>query len=107
MAQIDLGKIVGNSAYESYKATTSDNPVKTEAEWLESLKGANGSLVRINSTTKMWELSSDNGTTYTSLGIKAEGTDGTTPQFRINSNYLRLGVVYRRGIEVDRHERGG
>jgi hypothetical protein len=33
----------------------------------------------------MWELSSDNGTTYTSLGIKAEGTDGTTPQIRINS----------------------
>jgi surface protein len=85
MVQIDLGKVVGNSAYESYKATTSDNPVKTEAEWLESLKGANGSLVRINSTTKMWELSSDNGTTYTSLGIKAEGTDGTTPQIRINS----------------------
>jgi hypothetical protein len=39
MVQIDLGKVVGNSAYESYKATTSDNPVKTEAEWVASLHG--------------------------------------------------------------------
>jgi hypothetical protein len=32
----------GKSAYEVYVETTSDDPVKTEAEWLAGLKGADG-----------------------------------------------------------------
>ena len=32
----------GESAYQTYYNTTSDNPKKTEAQWLESLKGADG-----------------------------------------------------------------
>ncbi len=49
--------------------------------------------LRINADTKEWEMSTDNGTTWTSLGIKAEGTDGdsmfesvdttTTPGFAV------------------------
>lgn len=32
--------------------------------------------LRINETSKEWEMSTDGGTTWTSLGVKAEGTDG-------------------------------
>lgn len=32
----------GKSAYQSYLDTTSDNPKKTEAQWVASLKGADG-----------------------------------------------------------------
>lgn len=32
--------------------------------------------IRINSTTGMWEVSYDNGTTWTSLGVKAQGDKG-------------------------------
>lgn len=37
-----LVSLQGKSAYEVYKANTTDNPKKTEAEWLLSLKGATG-----------------------------------------------------------------
>lgn len=32
--------------------------------------------LRINTETKEWEMSIDNGTTWTSMGVRAEGTDG-------------------------------
>jgi Leucine-rich repeat (LRR) protein len=33
-------------------------------------------VVRINETSGEWEISTDGGTTYTSTGVKAQGTDG-------------------------------
>ncbi|MDR2773185.1 MAG: DUF4988 and DUF4465 domain-containing protein [Tannerella sp.] len=32
--------------------------------------------LRINETTKIWEMSTDDGTNWTSMGVKAEGADG-------------------------------
>ena len=36
--------------------------------------------LRINSTTNFWEVSYDDGFNYVSLGVKATGEDGKTPQ---------------------------
>ena len=33
-------------------------------------------MIRINDTTKEWEVSTDNGATWTSTGVSAEGTPG-------------------------------
>lgn len=56
------------SAYDSYKATTSDNPVKTEQEWVASLKGQDGitpdikpnanNTVTYNPSTQQYEVAS-------------------------------------------------
>ena len=40
VAEIEGGE--GKSAYQSYLDTTTDNPTKTEAEWVASLKGQKG-----------------------------------------------------------------
>ena len=42
MATVNLGRVQGDSAYQTYVKTTTDNPVKTETAWLASLKGAQG-----------------------------------------------------------------
>jgi hypothetical protein len=58
--------------------------------------GENGSdgtnpQIRINTNTGIWEVSYDNGTEWSSLGVAAAGANGTdgqngiTPQLRINS----------------------
>jgi hypothetical protein len=56
--------------------TTSDS----NAYWKLIMQGVNGvtPLLRINTTTKMWEISVDGGTTYTSMNVKAEGADGVS-----------------------------
>ncbi|MBQ9730240.1 MAG: InlB B-repeat-containing protein, partial [Clostridia bacterium] len=46
-----------------------------------TVKGQDGAAgvspkVQINPTTKMWEVSYDNGASWQNLGVKAEGTDG-------------------------------
>jgi len=57
------------SAYELYTHTTMDNPILTEAQWLESLKGergskgTNGVTPHIDSTTGHWFI----GTTDTGV----------------------------------------
>jgi surface protein len=50
-------------------------------------KGETGNTpqIRINSTTGYLEVSTDNGTTWTSLGTKAYGVDGITPQLKIDT----------------------
>ena len=68
--------------------------------------------LRINTTTGMWEVSYDNGTTWTSLGVKAQGEngqngqngengqngqDGITPQLRINTTTLEWEVSLDNG----------
>lgn len=72
-------------------------------QWLAQIKGEKGAdaiapKVRINEATNCWEVSIDNGTTWTSTGIKATGEKGNSgkdaiaPQVRINgtSNYWEI-----------------
>ena len=71
---------------------------------LSLLKGADGTdgedgqdgitpQLRINADTNMWEVSYDNGGTWTSLGVKAtgsdgqDGADGLTPYIGSNGNW--------------------
>lgn len=52
--------IVGKSAYQSYVDTTTDSPVKTEAEWVASLKGEDG--VDLGEVAIADDLDTDDGT---------------------------------------------
>jgi len=77
----------GKSAYEIW---TDNGHTGSESDFLEWLKGQNGTngsngqngengvtpLLRINEATNYWEVSYDNGATYTSLNVKATGNDG-------------------------------
>ena len=56
-------------------------------DWFASIKGEKGETgangvdgvspkLQINATTNMWEISYDNGETWTSLNVKATGSDG-------------------------------
>ena len=75
---IDNGELSGGSGTagkSAYEIAVDNGFVGTEAEWLESLKGAdgdNGITPHIDSVTKNWHI----GTVDT--GILAEGTEGTT-----------------------------
>ena len=87
-----------NAPVVSVKQETDGNYYWTlDGEWLmvdgervraNGIDGANGSngengndaiapQVRINDTTKEWEISSDGGSTWSSTGVVAEGKDGT------------------------------
>jgi hypothetical protein len=68
----------GPSAYQSYRNTTTDNPIKTEAEWIESLHGqtgAQGITPHIDPSTKRWMIG-DLDTSVLAEGIN--GQDGST-----------------------------
>lgn len=54
---------------------------RVRANGIDGTNGQNGAnavapQVRINDTTKEWEVSTDGGTTWTSTGVVAEGKDG-------------------------------
>ena len=57
---------------------------RVRANGIDGVNGANGTngvdaiapQVRINDTTKEWEISTDGGNTWTSTGVVAEGKDG-------------------------------
>ena len=54
---------------------------RVRANGIDGVNGANGvdaiaPQVRINDTTKEWEISTDGGNTWTSTGVVAEGKDG-------------------------------
>ena len=87
-----------NAPVVSIKQETNDNYYWTlDGEWLmvdgervraNGIDGANGSngkngndaiapQVRINDTTKEWEISTNGGITWSSTGVVAEGKDGT------------------------------
>ena len=85
-----LASCAGESAYD---IAVKNGFEGTEAEWLESLKGAKGETgaageagaagskgetpkLQVNETTGNWEVSYDNGTTWTDLGVKAQGEKG-------------------------------
>ena len=66
--------------------------------------------IRVNTGTQMWEVSYDNGATWTSLGVKAvgqdgqdgqngqNGQDGVTPQLRINTGSMMWEVSLDNGV---------
>ena len=76
------------------------------------MNGANGNngitpKLQINSQTNMWEVSYDDGNTWTSLGIKATGENGSdgengingkTPRIRINESTYMWEVSYDNGM---------
>ena len=122
----------GDSAYQIAVNHGFDG---TENEWLASLHGQDGAtgpqgpsgtngtngitpLVRINSSTNLWEVSYDNGSSYTSLNVSAtgpqgiqgiqgetgpqglsgtNGINGITPLFRINDSTNYWEVSYDEG----------
>ncbi len=51
---------------------------KVRANGIDGQNGQDGVTpqIRVNSTTGLWEVSYDNGTTWTSLGVKAQGDKG-------------------------------
>ena len=64
-------------AYVEYAKENGSEPLSYE-EWLISIRGEAGKdgvtpLFRINEHNEKWEMSLDNGKTWTSLGIKAKG----------------------------------
>lgn len=66
--------------YVQYMSAKGETPLTYE-QWLESIKGEKGEdgispKVRINETTNEWEISTDNGVTWTSTGVKATGENG-------------------------------
>ena len=104
----------GKSAYEIW---IRNGHTGTEQDFLEWLKGENGvgidgitPQLRINEDTDFWEVSYDNGATYTSLGVKAtgndgsdgssgsDGNDGKTPLLRINAETNIWEVSYDNGV---------
>ena len=108
--------------YNTYVAHAEENgqtPLSYE-DWLESIKGEKGETgangvdgvspkLQINATTNMWEVSYDNGKTWTSLNVKATGSDGTngtngangvdgvSPKLQINATTNMWEVSYDNG----------
>ena len=66
-----------------YTLTLSDGSVLKLAEKTEGF--GNAPLVSID-TDGNWQVSYDNGQTFTSLGVAAIGEDGITPLFRVSSD---------------------
>ena len=79
--------------YVEYMAAKGEIPLTYE-QWLVSIKGEKGEpgedgispKIRINATTNYWEVSIDNGVTWTSTGVKATGQAGHTPEIKIGQN---------------------
>ena len=77
----------GASGKSAYEIAVANGYNGSETEWLTSIVGSKGDKgddgtngitpqLRINDTTNMWEVSYDNGTTWTSLDVVATGSDG-------------------------------
>ena len=106
-------------SYVSYAESKGETPLTYE-EWLATIKGdtgANGKdgitpKLQINAMTNMWEISYDNGETWTSLNVKAtgengadgtngtngtNGKDGITPKLQINAKTSMWEISYDNG----------
>ena len=107
------------TTYVAYAEEKGQTPLSYE-EWLASIKGEKGETgangvdgvspkLQINSTTNMWEISYDNGKTWTSLNVKATGSNGTngtngtngvdgvSPKLQINTTTNMWEVSYDNG----------
>lgn len=75
--QDGLNGVDGKSAYQSYVETTNDFPIKTEAQWIASLKGADG----INGTNG---INGQDG---------SNGQDGVTPHIDPTTKHWMIGEI--------------
>lgn len=73
--QDGLNGVDGKSAYQSYVETTNDSPIKTEAQWIASLKGADGT----------------NGTNGIDGQDGSNGTNGITPHIDPITKHWMIG----------------
>ncbi len=76
--------------------------------WLASIRGENGEdgitpQVRINEETDFWEISYDNGTTWTSLNVKAAGAQGEKGD---KGDQGEQGIQGEKGDKGDQGEQG-
>jgi hypothetical protein len=71
-----------DGTYTSKQASNTGHAL-TETDWWEHDFIA--PKMRINATTKNWEISYDGGTTYTDTGISAKGADAVSPQLKIDT----------------------
>lgn len=72
----------------------------TNGETIELVQGSEAEavipIISINDKGE-WQVSTDNGATFTSLGVKAVAGDGVTPQFRIDESTGYWQVSYDGG----------
>ena len=76
----------------------------TNGETIELVQGSEAEavipIVSINDKGE-WQVSTDNGATFTSLGVKAVAEDGTTPRFRIDEATGYWQVSYDGGTSFE------
>ena len=76
----------------------------TNGETIELVQGSEAEavipIVSINDKGE-WQVSTDNGATFTSLGVKAVAEDGTTPRFRIDEATDYWQVSYDGGMSFE------
>ena len=63
-------------------------------------RGAAGATpkFKVNNQTGMWEISYDEGATWTSLSVKAQGENGVTPKLQISATTGMWEVSYDSGV---------
>lgn len=100
-----LQKLYGGATIS--KVETSDGKyvvTLTNGETIELVQGSEAEavipIVSINDKGE-WQVSTDNGATFTSLGVKAVAEDGTTPRFRIDEATGYWQVSYDGGTSFE------
>lgn len=100
-----LQKLYGGATIS--KVETSDGKyliTLTNGETIELVQGSEAEavipIVSINDKGE-WQVSIDNGATFTSLGVKAVAEDGTTPRFRIDEATGYWQVSYDGGTSFE------
>ena len=100
-----LQKLYGGATIS--KVETSDGKyliTLTNGETIELVQGSEAEavipIVSINDKGE-WQVSTDNGATVTSLGVKAGAEDGTTPRFRIDEATGYWQVSYDGGTSFE------
>lgn len=97
----DVSLASSSGGTDTYSMTFSDGTTATFT--VKNGTDGNTPQLRINGETNFWEVSYDNGATWTPLGVKAtgengqDGSDGITPQLRINNETNYWEVSYDNG----------
>lgn len=81
----------GKSAYQSYLDTTTDDPVKSEAQWIASLKGEKGDTGNVTVTDGVASISIINDLASTSTGDALSAKMGHSLLVLIKQIYDSLG----------------
>jgi microcystin-dependent protein len=93
-----------NSAYQSYKATTTDVPIKTEAEWVASLKGDSAlnseSILYLNVSSENINIPIPGNTWIKDINIFVESGDPTTSIPLINTGDMNGQDLYPNSANI-------